>query len=147
MTKLKEMPRTGIKWSLFVVLLFAQQMLLAQHDHGSHDNNSGTEEHHTAPHNGHLKKSGKYEVEMVHNAFAVSDALSFYIYKSNHKAVLNQGITGTITYTKKDGTTSTENLKAKGQTKFVAQMTGDPVTSCSVEFSIGKKKYSVVFTF
>lgn len=139
-----------IRVSLTVAVAFFgfNQTIFAQHNHGSHGGHSGhdgTTHVHSPPHQGQLKKSGKYEFEMVHSPMSLSDPLCFYIYKSSHKVVLNHGISGTVTYTKKDGTKITEKLKPMGDQKFIAQALDSEVIKTTAQFVIKSKTYMVDF--
>ncbi|PCJ23023.1 MAG: hypothetical protein COA97_12520 [Flavobacteriales bacterium] len=119
-------------------------MTYAQHDHSSHGG-SHTTHVEQPPNGGVIKEAGKYKIEMVANMFLKKDQLRFYLFKGNFRAILNEGITGTITIKSNDKKTSTQSLQAKGNDFFVAQLQNSGSFQATVKFIIKGKTVSTVF--
>lgn len=131
---------------LTVVLITATNLVSAQHDHGGHNHGGSHETHaYQSPHGGELLEVGKYKVEMVTNLFLKEDQLMIYLFKGSLKPLSIKEITGNITIDYKDGTSSTDSLKAKGTEFFVAQLQSTESFSCTVSVTIKGKIFSAVF--
>ncbi len=92
---------------LIIVLLFSVSILNAQHDHSTHDHNTGGTEHeHKAepPHGGELKDIGKYHLEILFDIAApVGEKINIYLLKSNLKTLNSSEAKGSISIKYKNG--------------------------------------------
>ncbi len=142
MKKLKK----GIRLIIFLMATaFYSTGTFAQHNHGgSGETHESAEEQ--SPNGGELKNAGKYKVEIVTNLFQKKDKLSFYLFKGNLKTISTEDVSGTITIKYRDGSTTTEDLVAKGNERFVAQVKGSESFQGTVTFIIKGKSISVAFS-
>ncbi len=128
---------------LLTVILYSINAY-SQHDHGSHGSAHATHIE-QPPHGGIIKEVGKYKIEMVAELFLKKDQLRFYLFKGNFKTVLNEGITGTLTFKDSEGKTTTQTLQAKGDDFFAAQLNKLDSFQVIVKFNIKGKTISSVF--
>lgn len=120
-----------ISWGAFA------QLNPGNHNHGSHLESEDMDE---PPNGGVLKKSGKYQVEMVVNRLLKEDKISFYLFNQNLKPLANKEVTGTVTYEFEDGSVIADTLQAKGSDRFVGQLRNTQSFICTVNFSIKGKE-------
>jgi hypothetical protein len=141
--------KNSIKGIVLIAFLLVINISYAQHNHGGSGGNGhsdGQTSHFHPPHNGEVKEAGKYKVELVKNLFLKNNQLELYIYKGEFKPIATSLVTGTITITYADGSTTTNKLVARGNEQFVAQVTKKGSFTAKVSFNIKKKNYFVMFS-
>lgn len=144
--RLKNMSKAVIiVWITGFLMAAMLPLVHAQHDHGSHGS-MGHAQMDMPPHDGTMKMVGKYQIEMTVNMLSSQDKLSFYLYKSNMKAVSNEEITGTVSFEKEDGTKVAQELRALGTNGFAAQLQNTNSFNCTVSFEIKGKTVSTYFS-
>ena len=137
---------TAIKFlTLTCAIVFSLGTANAQHDHSSHGG-AGHSQMDAPPHDGTMKEVGKYSIEMAVNMLVMQDKLTFYLFKGKMKPVSNEGITGTVSFVKEDGTSTTQKLRALGSDGFAAQLEDTHSFNCTVTFEIKGKTVSTYFT-
>lgn len=132
---------------LLMSFIFSPRNGSTQHNHGAQNNGDDTDMGMLKPpHEGELVDLGKYKIELVTNLFLKDNQLTFYLFKGELKPISNEGITGVMTVSNDDGTTTTDSLLARGDDHFVGQIDVTKSSSCLVSFQIKGKMISTVFT-
>lgn len=113
-----------------------------------HDNKTGENHQHSAPHGGEVKSAGKYHIELVLSKDKTSTVFTIYLLDAAEKTINNNSKSGILFIQTADASSSQENLLLAGGDKFVFTYKGKgDIINAIVNIKWGEETATAKFQF
>ena len=131
------------------LLLAGTTISLAQHDHsgGGHGSHSqpAANPMSNPPHGGMIKMADKYHIEMVVDMVRMDDKVSVYLLNGKGKTLPNEDVTGMVMFMYDDNSTVREQLVARGDDHFAAQLKDSKPFTAMISLKVKGKMIKASF--